>query len=80
MSTHSTIRNARSLEGLRDALAALYEAYGIDAAEMHDELPTFGGERPEGDGVFSWDAGRVLVGDTENEAIIVSRAEWSEAQ
>lgn len=52
---------------------------GADASDLYDEfdLPTFGGAPLAGeDGVFSWDAERVLVGDTITDAGIVSRADY----
>lgn len=44
-------------------LDALLDALRAGAVELNDSLPTFGGEAPAStDGVWSWDAERVLVG------------------
>lgn len=52
---------ARSL----DELAAVLNGPNFAALPLADlvHLPTFGGERPRGTAIFSWDAGRVLVMD-----------------
>lgn len=78
MTVPAKIRDAKSLDELVEAVAKLYEEHGEDTFSILDpaELPNFGGPRPEGDGAFSWDADRVLMGDTLNEATIVTREDW----
>lgn len=53
------VRRATTL----DALAAALNSPDFAALPLADlvHLPTFGGERPHGRCVFSWDAARVLV-------------------
>ncbi|HUL59594.1 MAG TPA: hypothetical protein VLU43_09985 [Anaeromyxobacteraceae bacterium] len=57
----SAVAKARSLDDLADLLNSAHFA----ALPLKDlvQLPTFGGERPGGTGIFSWDAERVLVMD-----------------
>lgn len=67
-----------------EAIQAIHAAIdeGADASDLYDEfdLPTFGGAPLAGqDGIFSWDAERVLVGDTITDAGIVTCAEWRAA-
>jgi hypothetical protein len=58
-SARNKVAGARSLDELADVLNSPHFA----ALPLTDlaVLPTFGGERPAGTGVFSWDPGRVLV-------------------
>ena len=39
-------------------------------------LPNYGGEEPDTDGVWSWDADRLLVGSCADDLEIVTRTEW----
>jgi hypothetical protein len=50
---------ARTLDGL----AAVLNGGAVAALPLEDlvALPSFGGDRPDGNGVFSWDASRILV-------------------
>lgn len=61
------IANAQSLEQLRDLLnaATAEQNAEIDARpHLMTSLPTFGGIEPSDTvGVWSWDAGRLLVGE-----------------
>lgn len=58
-SARSSVRAATSL----DQLAAVLNSPDFAALPLRDlvSLPTFGGERPQGRCVFSWDATRVLM-------------------
>jgi hypothetical protein len=55
----TSVHGARSL----DELAAILNSPDFAALPLKDlvTLPTFGGERPRGRCVFSWDTGRVLT-------------------
>ncbi|HSN93006.1 MAG TPA: hypothetical protein VLS93_17375 [Anaeromyxobacteraceae bacterium] len=55
----SRVAAAASLEALAEALNGPAFA-GLPLPDLL-ALPSFGGERPEGPGCFSWDAARVLV-------------------
>lgn len=64
-----------------DALLELIEEarqQGVGDQIDMSELPTYGGEAPEGgtDGVWSWDEDRLLVGAGADR--IVSREEWAQ--
>lgn len=65
----TAIKNAASLDELLDVL----RAHDTRDADLSD-LPTFGGEEPSDTmGIFSWDEGRLLIG--EGGWKLVSRAE-----
>jgi hypothetical protein len=59
--SRAALAKARSL----DELAELLNGPDFAALPLRDlvHLPTFGGARPRGTGIFSWDADRVLVMD-----------------
>lgn len=65
------VREAYSLESLRDAMSALHEDCE-DCERVLTEAPTFGGAEPAKtyNGVWSWDETRLLIGD---DFAIVSR-------
>jgi hypothetical protein len=81
------ITEAKSLEDLQHAMHAVCADFAADLLSDDndgpfdlDPLPTFGGEAlPRTEGLFSWDAENVLVGDTWDDAIIVSRGEHRKA-
>lgn len=55
-------------------LDQLFASLKDRAQELHDDLPTFGGEAPaRTDGVWSWDATRAIVGECVDDLQIVPR-------
>lgn len=62
--------NAPTLDQLFDAIKA-------GTQELHDDLPTFGGDYPEPDrgGIWSWDETRAIVGTSKDDLRIVTREE-----
>ena len=80
MQVDPRISSAMCLEELAEALRQIEEEE-IDNPELDllsdVPLPTFGGEPLfTTEGVFSWDAERVLVGDTLGETAIISREDF----
>jgi hypothetical protein len=82
MATDPRITNTTSLEELHAAITEINRecfANDLDTEDFYeiDNLPTFGGEPlAKAEGLFSWDAERVLMGDTTADAFIVSRVEY----
>lgn len=66
-------------EGLTLTLDTLLEA-AKQADALDSDMPTFGGDEPANtDGVWSWDATRLLVGANTAELRIVTRDAWANA-
>lgn len=79
---HPTVLAATSLEELQKAIRALHRKLGPNAWDEYDEmaLPNYGGGPLDtNDGAFSWDASRVLCGDTITDAMIVTREQFMAA-
>lgn len=75
------INAATTLDELREAITAEYNAISEEERHALDltGLPTYGGEAPADTMyVWSWDAGRLLVGESVRDFRIVTRAEWDE--
>ena len=66
----AAVAKARTLDDLADLLNGSHFA----ALPLKDlvHLPTFGGERPRGTGIFSWDSERMLVMDELGEGFRVA--------
>jgi hypothetical protein len=58
-----------------DELATVLNSPDFAALPLKDlvSLPTFGGERPRGSCVFSWDAGRMLVMNEVADGFVIER-------
>ena len=68
------IEAASTLEQLCEALRAARGIPGMDYVVDFTDLPTFGGPEPrERQGVWSWDASRLLIGGSLDELSIVAR-------
>lgn len=67
----AAVGETRSLEALAEVLNSPHFA----ALPLPDllALPSFGGERPDRRGAFSWDAGRVLVMNADADGFLVER-------
>ena len=90
--SHSTERGANVARMVREAaydravntlwadLESLLDAMRerCDILPQWDDLPTYGGEAPENTmEVWSWDAGRLIVGTCADDVEIIPRGEWS---
>ncbi len=67
----NAVEKARTLDDLTAVLNGPHFAALPLADLVH--LPTFGGERPRGTAIFSWDADRVLVMDDLGEGFELQR-------
>lgn len=71
----AAVRAATNLDDLLDVLRNQPEELTLAEERLLASLPTFGGESPSNtDDVWSWDARRLLVGDSQDDMRIVSRS------